>query len=295
MPPDPHLSPATAALATLGIRLDPATARRVGGGCIHAAWRLDGPDGPVFLKTNQAAAAWQLEAEADGLEALRQAGCLRVPAVLGVGMEEHAAWLALEWLDLRPATPASDRALGEALARQHLAGGPGFGWPSDNALGATPQRNGMSDDWAEFFAARRLGFQLELGARKGLPRRLLERGERLRERVPHLLADRQPAPALLHGDLWSGNRAADATGHPLVFDPAVHYGDPECDLAMTRLFGGFDRDFYVAYDRVLPPAPGQTARNRLYQLYHVLNHANLFGGGYAGQAERLMDELLAQG
>jgi protein-ribulosamine 3-kinase len=294
MPPDPRLVLAAAALARMGIRLDPASARSVSGGCIHSAWQLGGADGPVFMKTNAAAAAWQLEAEADGLEALRHGGFLRVPAVLGYGVEEEAAWLAMEWLDLRPATPASDRALGEALARQHRAGGPGFGWPSDNALGATPQPNAMTGNWAEFFAARRLGFQLELGERKGLPARLLERGARLRERVPHLLADRQPAPALLHGDLWSGNRAADAGGHPIVFDPAVHYGDPECDLAMTRLFGGFDRDFYVAYDRTLPPAPGQVMRSRLYQLYHVLNHANLFGGGYAGQAERLIEELLAK-
>jgi protein-ribulosamine 3-kinase len=290
----PDLSAATAALARRGIRLDPGTARPVGGGCIHAAWRLDGPDGPVFLKTNRAASGWLLEAEADGLEALRTAACLRAPGVLGFGIEGSMAWLALEWLELRPTTPATERALGEGLARQHLAAGRRFGWRRDNAIGATPQPNAQADDWGAFFAARRIGFQLEHGARQGLPRRLLARGASLREHVPALLADRRPAPALLHGDLWGGNRAADDQGQPVVFDPAVHYGDPECDLAMTRLFGGFDRDFYAAYDAVLPPAPGRALRERLYQLYHVLNHANLFGGGYIRQAERLIDELLAE-
>lgn len=283
---------ATVALAERGLRLDPGTARPVGGGCIHSAWRLDGPDGPVFLKTGPPVSAWLLEAEADGLGALQDAGCLRVPGLLSVGTAEDVSWLALEWLDLRPATASSERALGAALARQHLVAGSYFGWRQDNAIGASRQPNTPSNDWGQFFAERRIGFQLELGARHGLPRRLLDRGERLRARVPALLADRRTAPALLHGDLWSGNRAADRQGRPVVFDPAVHYGDPECDLAMARLFGGFDPAFYEGYDAVLPPAPGRAARERLYQLYHVLNHANLFGGGYAGQAERLIDALL---
>lgn len=276
------------------MRIDPGSARPVGGGCIHSAWRVAGPEGPVFLKTNRSGLAWLLDAEADGLEGIRDAGCLRAPAVLGRGVEGGTAWLALEWLELRPPTPDSERALGEGLARQHLAAGERFGWRRDNAVGATPQPNEPGDDWAAFFAERRIGFQLEIGARHGLSRRLLARGERLRERIPALLAERRPAPALLHGDLWGGNRAADDAGDPVVFDPAVHYGDPECDLAMTRLFGGFSREFYAAYDAVLPPAPGRVMRARLYQLYHVLNHANLFGGGYSAQAERLIDGLLAE-
>jgi len=282
---------ATDALAGLGIRLDPRSARPVDGGCIHSAWRMAGADGPVFLKTGDMAAAWMLEAEADGLGALRDAGCLRVPEVLDYGVAGDLAWLALEWLELRPVSAASERALGEALARQHLAGGERFGWRRDNALGATPQPNGEADDWGEFFAARRIGHQLGLAARQGLPARLLERGEALRARVPELLAGHRPAPALLHGDLWSGNRAADARGAPVVFDPAVHYGDPECDLAMTRLFGGFSREFYAAYEALRPSAPGRARREPLYQLYHVLNHANLFGGGYVAQAERLVEKL----
>jgi protein-ribulosamine 3-kinase len=287
----PELSAAISVLAARGIRLDPGSRRPVGGGCIHAAWRLDGPDGPVFLKTSTAEAAWMLRAEADGLEALDEAGHLRVPRVLGLASEGDPGWLALEWFDLRTTTPASERALGAALARQHLVAGPHFGWRCDNAIGATPQPNEPAADWTAFFAEQRIGFQLELGQRNGLPQRLLRSGMRLRERVPELLADRKPAPALLHGDLWSGNHAADLHG-PVVFDPAVHYGDGECDLAMTRLFGGFHREFYAAYDAANPPAPGRGERERLYQLYHVLNHANLFGGSYVSQAERLTESLL---
>jgi len=280
-----------AALGTAGLALDVASAQPVGGGCIHSAWRVEGKRGPVFLKTNTASAAWMLAAEADGLAALAAAGTLRVPAVLGCGEAGGSAWLALEWLDLRSPSPQTEAALGAGLARQHAVPGPHFGWSGDNAIGASPQPNAPDDHWGRFFARRRIGAQLELGRRNGLPADLLARGKRLVERIPVLLEERAVAPALLHGDLWGGNRAADAAGLPVVFDPAVHYGDPECDLAMTRLFGGFDRAFYAAYDAVLPPAPGWRERLPLYQLYHVLNHANLFGGAYVRQAGALMDAI----
>ena len=279
------------ALAAAGLALEPGSARPVGGGCIHHAWRVEGPAGPVFLKTNGTDAAWMLDAEADGLAALAAAGALRVPGVLGHGEAHGSAWLALEWLELRAPTPETEAALGAGLARQHAEPGPHFGWSCDNAIGASPQVNTRDNDWGRFFARRRIGAQLELGRRNGLPAELLARGARLVERIPALLAGRQAAPALLHGDLWGGNRAADSAGRPVVFDPAVHYGDAECDLAMTRLFGGFDRAFYDAYDAVLPPAPGWRQRLPLYQLYHVLNHANLFGGGYVRQAGALMDAV----
>jgi len=288
MSPIEHLAEA---LGAAGLDLEPGSARPVGGGCIHHAWRVEGPAGPVFLKTNVADAAWMLAAEADGLAALAAAGALRVPAVLGHGEAEGSAWLALEWLELRSPTPETEAALGAGLASQHAQPGPHFGWSCDNAIGASPQVNTPDDDWGRFFARRRIGAQLELGRRNGLPAALLARGARLVERIPALLAGRQAAPALLHGDLWGGNRAADSAGRPVVFDPAVHYGDAECDLAMTRLFGGFDRAFYDAYDAVLPPAPGWRQRLPLYQLYHVLNHANLFGGGYVRQVGALMDAV----
>jgi fructosamine-3-kinase len=282
------LSPA---LAAAGLSVDPASARPVGGGCIHSAWRMEAASGPVFLKTNVASAAWMLAAEADGLAGLAEAGQIRVPGVLGRGVDAGVAWLALEWLELRRPDAAAEAALGAGLAAQHRVPGPHFGWRRDNAIGASPQENTPDHDWGRFFARRRIGAQLELGRRNGLPPELLRQGESLVAMIPARLAVRRVAPALLHGDLWGGNWAADEAGRPVVFDPATHYGDPECDLAMTRLFGGFGHDFYAAYDEVLPPAAGREWRLRLYQLYHVLNHANLFGGGYVAQAGRLMREL----
>jgi fructosamine-3-kinase len=144
-----------------------------------------------------------------------------------------------------------------------------------------------------FYVQHRLRFQLELAAQSGFTGRLTERGALLCERVAGLFDGYHPVPSLLHGDLWGGNWAADASGHPVIFDPAVYYGDREADIAMTRLFGGFGASFYAAYDAAWPLAPGAEERRTLYNLYHVLNHLNLFGGGYLGQAQAMIDLLLA--
>jgi len=276
-----------------GLRLAPAGARPVGGGCIHAAWRMEGPDGPVFVKTNAPGAGWLFEAEADGLAGLAEGGGIRVPGVLGLGRDAGVAWLALEWMDCSGGGRSAEGRLGEQLAALHAQARERFGWRRDNAIGATSQPNTPADDWAAFFAGRRIGHQLDVAEQGGLPGRLVEQGRRLQESVPGLLADRRVRPALLHGDLWGGNWAADARGEPFVFDPAVYCGDPEADIAMTRLFGGFGPAFYAAYESVLPRAPGYETRQALYQLYHVLNHANLFGGGYVEQATRSIARLLA--
>ncbi|MEJ2514456.1 MAG: fructosamine kinase family protein [Gammaproteobacteria bacterium] len=284
----PHIGQA------IGRRLDPERAESVGGGCIHAAWRVPAENGPVFLKTNAPGAAWLFEAEADGLAGLAEAGCIRVPAVLGTGSDAGMSWLALEWMDCRSGNHASHRRLGERLAALHCLPREAFGWRRDNAIGSTPQPNTPSSDWAEFFAERRLGYQLDVAARGGAPARLLDSGRRLQEAVPAILGDRQVAPALLHGDLWGGNWAADEAGEPFLFDPAVYCGDPEADIAMTRLFGGFSREFYGAYEATWPRAAGYETRIALYQLYHLLNHANLFGGGYVAQSESAIGALLAR-
>ncbi len=183
--------------------------------------------------------------------------------------------------------------MGEALARLHAATGTAFGLDRDNAIGAAPQPNAPSDDWVAFFRERRLGYQLGLAARNGHLGAIQERGQRLLEALPAFFAGHRPQPSLLHGDLWGGNRAMLADGTPVVFDPAVYYGDREADLAMTRLFGGFGPRFYSAYQAAWPVDAAAAARSDLYNLYHVLNHLNIFGGGYRAQAEALIARLLS--
>ena len=246
-----------------------------------------------FVKRLPLAERWRLEAEVDGLARLAEAGAIRVPRVLGQGASDHEAWIELEWLDLCPADAAADARMGAALARMHAVIGAMFGLERDNAIGATLQPNAQSDEWIAFWRSQRLGFQLELAARNGHRGRLQDRGHRLLESLPELFAGYRPKPSLLHGDLWGGNRGMLADGSPVIFDPAVYYGDRETDLAMTRLFGGFGPRFQAAYEAAWPLDSGAGLRGDVYNLYHVLNHLNLFGAGYRAQAEVMMDRLLA--
>jgi protein-ribulosamine 3-kinase len=266
--------------------------RSVGGGSINECYAWPARGGTLFVKVAPRSSTGTFEAEAAGLAELAQARALRVPQVRACGATATDAFLALEWIEAARADPASERRLGEGLAALHAVTAPRFGWSRDNTIGRTPQLNGWLDSWPEFYRERRLRPQLALAAANGMAA-LAACGERLLEAVPALLAAHNPLASLLHGDLWGGNWLAAASGEPVVFDPAVYYGDGETDLAMTRLFGGFGAAFYRAYQAAAPPAPGAPTRNRLYQLYHVLNHANLFGGGYAAQARVIMQELLA--
>jgi protein-ribulosamine 3-kinase len=263
-----------------------------GGSALNAAWRLDADSERFFVKVNAAARLPMLEAEADALAALARAGALRVPRPVACGAHGGAAFLALEWLDLHGG--GHDAALGRALAQLHRTTAPRFGWHRANTIGTTPQDNAWSDDWAAFFRDRRIAPQLALAARNGHGGRLQRDGGRLLAAIPSLLAGHAPGPSLLHGDLWSGNAGALAGGEPVVFDPAAYYGDREADLAMTGLFGGFGADFQAAYREAWPLPDGYELRRTLYNLYHVLNHLNLFGGGYLAQAEAMIGRLLTR-
>jgi len=214
--------------------------------------------------------------------------------VLATGVAGASAFLALEWLEVGRADEACEARLGAGLAALHRVSASRFGWWRDNTIGRSPQANGWCTQWLEFFRERRLRPQLALAARGSFAGLLAARGERLLAALPMLLADHNPQPALLHGDLWGGNWLATRGGEPALFDPAVYYGDRETDLAMTRLFGGFGTAFYRAYESAGPLPRGASLRVDLYNLYHVLNHANLFGGGYARQARELIDRLLAE-
>jgi fructosamine-3-kinase len=268
----------------------PGRGQELGGGCINRARRLECDGAAYFVKLNQAALLPMFEAEAEGLRALAAAGSLRVPQPVCAGQAGDTAWLVLEYLEL--GGQGSLVALGEGLATLHRAPQPRFGWHLDNTIGSTPQPNAESDDWISFWRERRLGFQLELAARNGFGGRLQALGAQLLERFPALFEDYQPVPSLLHGDLWSGNYSFTRAGEPVIFDPAPYCGDREADLAMTELFGGFGPGFHAAYHRAWPLDPGYGRRKTLYNLYHILNHANLFGGGYATQAQGMMERLL---
>jgi len=266
----------------------------VGGGCINQAVRLGTDAGDYFVKFNDASALDMFEAEAEGLEEIARSGTLRVPRPVCHGVEGGTAYLVLDWLALGAGNGGALERLGEGLAAMHQVTRDRYGWHRDNTIGSTPQVNTEHPDWVSFWRDRRLGYQLALAARNGFGGHLRQAGEELMDRLDGLFAGYVPAPALLHGDLWSGNYAVTRNGEPVVFDPAVYFGDREADLAMTELFGGFGERFYGAYRAAYPLDPGYPVRRRLYNLYHVLNHANLFGGGYAGQAQRMIEGLLSE-
>ncbi len=231
-----------------------------------------------------------LAAEAEGLEALRATGTVRVPDFIRL----EKGKLVLERLELHPLNAASATRLGIALAQLHRIEQPKFGWEKDNFIGASAQANGWSDDWLGFWREKRLQPQLRMAAAKRYPSRMIDRGERLLADCGEFFRNHSPHKSLLHGDLWGGNAGALPDGTPVIFDPAVYVGDREADLAMTELFGGFPADFRDAYRNAWPLADGYSERREFYNLYHVLNHANLFSGGYVRQAEQLIEKILAE-
>ncbi len=280
---------------TLGVHLLVESAHRVGGGSINSGFRVSDTTGlTYFLKLNTPAFLEMFEAEREGLQALGGADCLKVPQPLACGVAGDSAFLMLEWLKLSGHDRGALESLGQGLAQLHRVTGDRFGWHRDNTIGSTPQINKRDVDWVRFYRERRLRYQLERAAANGYGGKLQEKGERLLEKFPQLFAAYNPRPSLLHGDLWGGNWGVTADGQPAIFDPAVYFGDREADLAMTRLFGGFGPEFYRAYQAAWPLDDGFDVRQDLYNLYHVLNHLNLFGGGYLAQAERMADKLLAE-
>ncbi|HSJ48221.1 MAG TPA: fructosamine kinase family protein [Gammaproteobacteria bacterium] len=270
----------------------PGRGQGMAGGCINRAQRLECDGVAYFVKLNQAALLPMFEAEAQGLRELAGPRTLRVPQPVSWGSEGDTAWLVMEYLELGGRGSMAE--LGEGLAALHRAPQIRFGWSRDNTIGSTPQCNSPSDSWLDFWRDRRLGFQLELAARNGFGGRLQALGAELLERFPALFEGYHPVPSLLHGDLWSGNYSFTRAGEPVIFDPAPYCGDREADLAMTELFGGFGGEFYAAYQRAWPLDTGYAQRKTLYNLYHILNHANLFGGGYANQAQGMMERLLRE-
>lgn len=274
-----------------GIEFSHTLPRNIFGGDINRAFRLGDDKQSYFVKLNSSSLLPMFEAEAAGLHELRASNTIRVPKPICVDCFENDSFLVLEFIDM--SSRGDMEQAGRQLAHMHQTFSDKFGWSRNNTIGSTPQCNNLCSDWIVFWQQHRLGYQLTLATERGRNSILRKQGGRLLELLPKLI-NHAPKPSLLHGDLWSGNIAFDSGQRPVIFDPAVYFGDRETDLAMTELFGGFGNRFYAAYNEIWPLDAGYAQRRDLYNLYHILNHLNLFGGGYANQAQRIIDRLLAE-
>ena len=246
-----------------------------------------------FVKLNSADRLDMFEAEALGLQEMADTGTIRVPRPLCTGHHAGQSYIVMEYIPLGRGSGKAMAAAGEQLAALHRNTASAFGWHRSNTIGSTHQPNDWERNWILFWRKQRLGFQLELAARNGFGGKIQKLGEELLEKFPALM-EHDPVPSLIHGDLWGGNLAYDDQDRPVIYDPATYYGDREAEIAMTELFGGFGKSFYDAYSAAWPLDPGYGVRKTLYNLYHILNHANMFGGGYIGQAQSMMERLLAE-
>jgi len=271
------------------------SAHAIRGGDSHQAYQLHTPEKNYFLKLSPEHNHLMLETEMHNLNALSQSQTLTCPLALASGIYNEQAWLLMEFIPLTDQGDDFQRGRSLAFMHHHINhDSQPFGWFEDNFIGQNRQSNPWSFSWTEFYGQQRLGPQLELSQLRGAPSSLYQSGLELIELLPFWFQNYQPEASLLHGDLWGGNSAFDPTGEPIFFDPACYYGDRETDMAMTELFGGFSPAFYKGYDSLFPLDKGYPQRKNLYNLYHILNHFNLFGGHYAEQAENSIQQLIQQ-
>jgi fructosamine-3-kinase len=286
-------SVAQAILQATGERFGNFTYHAIGGGCINQTYELRQGAQSYFLKLNSASLLPMFEAEYEALQTIFGTNTIRVPKPIALGTVEGSSFLVLEYCAPGKGNADTARRLGEQLAALHRCTSPDgrFGWLHDNFIGSTSQPNAWHDRWIDFWREERLGHQLRLAAADG---HRFKNADRLVEGMEVLFGNYQPAPSLLHGDLWTGNVGVTDAETPFIYDPASYYGDRETDLSMTRLFGSLPPAFYQAYEEAYPLASGHETRRELYNLYHILNHAHLFGGHYAAQAQRVIDGLVAR-
>jgi fructosamine-3-kinase len=285
---------------TLGPALERALARRfdaavrgaerLSGGDINDAFAVTFDDGRrIFVKTNDRSPPGMFEAEARGLTWLAESAAIRLPGVLGVGGPGEPPYLALELVVSSPRRPGFDEELGRRLAALHRFSAPRFGLDHDNFIGNLPQSNRPATRWVDFFRTERLEPQLALAVSSGRASAAMRKGfERLFARLPDLEGPDEP-PARLHGDLWAGNLHVDGSGAPCLLDPAAYAGHREMDLAMMRLFGGYSERTFAAYAEAFPLSPGVEERVGLRQLYPLMVHVNLFGGGYGSSVQSILE------
>lgn len=266
--------------------------RPLAGGDINQAALIRGGQNRWFVKYHEHAPADMFSAEAQALAEISAQAVIKAPSPIAYGSTGSTSWLVLEYLELT--MMGSARLMGEQLAAMHRVTRQNHGWKRDNYIGTTAQANTPHDNWADFWSQCRLQPQLALAESAGFGAQLARPGEELLESMDQLMQGHEPSASLLHGDLWAGNKAFTFDGQPVIFDPATYYGDRETDIAMTELFGGYEADFYAAYRDHAPLSDGYTLRRDLYNLYHMLNHLNLFGGGYLSRCQNMIDSLLAE-
>ena len=287
-----HSENFTAVSQRLGYENPPKKIQGASGGCIHNSqiWEYD--DGQrFFIKQNNADAEEMLKAEFEALVEIRETKTVRCPEPRFFDVfPDIGCILVLEYLDLQSLGKESSRVLGQKLAHLHNVKSAHFGFRHANFIGATPQPNTFMEHWAEFFWGQRIAYQIRLASKNG---HSFSNVSKLESSILNGLADREISPSLLHGDLWGGNAAALPDGTPVVFDPASYYGDPEADIAFTEVFGGFPKAFYTAYrDHSDWDQEGYERRKHIYNLYHYLNHLNLFGSGYYGSCASIIDDTI---
>lgn len=264
------------------------------GGDINRVYHLHCTQQSFFVKLNDANLLSMFEVEALGLLEMAQTQTLRIPEPVTSGIAGSSAFLAMEYVEITSLRPATQQELGRKLAQMHQVQQDYFGWHHDNYIGSTPQKNSRNNDWVSFWQEQRLREQLKIAAGHGYSGTIQDQGEELIQLIPDFFTAYQPQASLLHGDLWSGNAAADSEGQAIIYDPACYYGDREADIAMTELFGGYSAAFYAAYNEVWELDSGYSTRKNIYNLYHILNHLNLFGRGYLHQAEAMLHQLIAE-
>eukprot|EP00761_Pharyngomonas_kirbyi_P001211 gb/GECH01001214.1/.p1 GENE.gb/GECH01001214.1/~~gb/GECH01001214.1/.p1 ORF type:complete len:302 (+),score=73.12 gb/GECH01001214.1/:1-906(+) len=274
--------------------------RRVGGGCINDTRIIETDQGNFFVKINLEGEKSMFETERLSLKLMYETNSIRVPQPFYIGtFESGGSFFIMEKLDLNPPVSNSHKLLGNRLAKLHVTSPPedvtGFGFPVDNYIGDTPQINTpYISDWISFFTDKRLRYQLQLAEENGFD--LWNLGKPLINKVPSLFegmsSESLNRRSLIHGDLWGGNWSALSDGEPVLYDPASYYAQAEAEFGIMVMFGGFNRSVFDEYHKILPQEPGFDKRVQMYELYHTLNHLNIFGGGYLGSAKSIMKSLV---
>ena len=287
----------TAIQTLLDVNAKVVSCSSVGGGCISAAFKVTvvrRQDCALFVKCNEGTFLRNFQCEQEALAELGAVGAIEVPKPLASGLVGNKAWFVASWIDQSPITQDFFETFGRQLARLHRSSnGPEIGWPRDNYLGAAHQPNASCDSWSDFVSEHRIGYQLRWAITQGYDDRGLREGcESIMQNMSDLLAGRDDNASLLHGDLWSGNYLCGSNGEPVIIDPAVYRGCREAEFGMLKLFGGCPVTFYQAYQQENPMPDGWERRVRIYVLYHLLNHLNLFGSGYLNQCRTLASEIL---